>query len=439
MSEGDLSPSHFGSAFKAFMDAVVAQAAPPSSPLLERIAAHLGTDPTQLPVIAEEFDTFEQPNIQVALDAYLSGPDRRADLVGVAAESKRFMAIGLSDFVSRSAMPIRPALAEGPVDYVNFHLAGDRVLACVQFGLYLISAGDARFVALVYGPSERMGPRPRIRIEIMSTRRETIGEFLAELGENMRRLNVYRGHVISLSPGQMGMGPQTLVAFHTLPRVGRDDIVLPPGLLERVERHTVVFSEQAERLLAAGRSLKRGLLLYGLPGTGKTLTVMELTSRMPGRTVILTTGLGMGLLRPVVQMARTLAPSMVVLEDVDLIAEERDRMPHGGGPLLFELLNEMDGLHDDCDVIFVLTTNRPDILEPALAARPGRIDLAVELPLPDADGRRRLLALYARGLELRDVDLGAIAERTAGVALPTSRSYCGRRPCWPQPRARSWW
>ncbi|HEX6510367.1 MAG TPA: AAA family ATPase, partial [Chloroflexota bacterium] len=130
---------------------------------------------------------------------------------------------------------------------------------------------------------------------------------------------------------------------------------------------------------------------------------------------LLTTGLGLGFLRPVTQMARALAPAMVVLEDVDLIAEERG-MPMGhAGPLLFELLNEMDGLRDDSDVIFMLTTNRPDILEPALAARPGRIDLAVELPLPDTAGRIRLLELYARGVRLQNVDLGAIAERIEGA------------------------
>jgi ATP-dependent 26S proteasome regulatory subunit len=60
----------------------------------------------------------------------------------------------------------------------------------------------------------------------------------------------------------------------------------------------------------------------------------------------------------------------------------------------------MDGLDDDHDVLFVLTTNAPERIEPALAARPGRIDQAVELPLPDADGRRRLLALYGEGLQL---------------------------------------
>jgi ATP-dependent 26S proteasome regulatory subunit len=72
---------------------------------------------------------------------------------------------------------------------------------------------------------------------------------------------------------------------------------------------------------------------------------------------------------------------VIVLEDVDLVAQERMFGPFGSSPVLFELMNEMDGLEDDADIAFILTTNRPDALEPALAARPGRVDLAVELPL----------------------------------------------------------
>lgn len=229
--------------------------------------------------------------------------------------------------------------------------------------------------------------------------------------------SVYRGHTISLTPGmRIGPGPQTLVQFQPLPQVERRDVVLPPGLLERMERQTITFSEHAEQLLATGRSLKRGLLLFGLPGTGKTLSVMYLADRMRGRTVLLTTGRGLGLIETVAKMARQLAPSMIVLEDVDLVAEERTMPGFGARPVLFELLNEMDGLRDDQDVIFLLTTNRPDILEPALAARPGRIDIAVELPLPDAAGRQRLIELYSRGLQLNGVDVAALVARTEGAS-----------------------
>jgi ATP-dependent 26S proteasome regulatory subunit len=111
-----------------------------------------------------------------------------------------------------------------------------------------------------------------------------------------------------------------------------------------------------------------------------------------------------------------LQPAVVVLEDVDLIAQHRE-MYHGmsGNPLLFDVLNEIDGIAEDADVTFVLTTNRADLLEPALAARPGRVDLAVEIGLPDGDARRRLIELYGHGLVLRLDDVDAVIERTRGV------------------------
>ena len=415
MSTPDLTPAQFGTVFKTFMETVTAAATPPSAPLLDRIQAHLGHDPATLPVIGEEFDAFEHPNVQVALDDYLAGDGRRAEIVGVGLDNKRFMALGLSDLLSRGNFLGRPPLVEGPVDYVNFHLANDRVLSCVQFGLYLFTEGEVRQLIFVAGPSDSGGPRRKVRVEVLASRTEDAQVLLGALIERMGRLNVYRGQTISLSPMQFGPGPQTLVTFHHLPTVAREDVILPAGTLERIERQTLGVAEHAERLLAAGRSLKRGILLYGSPGVGKTLTLMHLIGRMPGRTTILATGVGMGLLKAVAQIARSLAPALVILEDVDLIAEDRSR-PGAGGALLFELLNEMDGLRDDSDIIFILTTNRPDVLEAALAARPGRIDLALEFPLPDAVGRERLFELYSRGLSLRDVDLAALVARTEGAS-----------------------
>src|SRR5260221_7809660 len=122
MANEDLSPVRFGSAFKEFMEAVVAAATRPANPLQERIRSHLGAEPSKLTVIAEEFDSYEHPNLQVALDAYLSGPTRQAELVGIAAENKHFMQQGLSDLMSPGFGAYgRVGLAEGPVDYVNFH------------------------------------------------------------------------------------------------------------------------------------------------------------------------------------------------------------------------------------------------------------------------------------------------------------------------------
>ena len=152
--------------------------------------------------------------------------------------------------------------------------------------------------------------------------------------------------------------------------------------MARIERHVVGAARHRETLRAAGQHLKRGVLLYGPPGTGKTHTVRYLLGRMPGVTSVVLAGNALGLVSAATDLAHALQPAIVVLEDVDLIAEHRE-MHLGPQPLLFTLLDAMDGLTAEADVAFVLTTNRADLLEAALTQRPGRVDLAVEMPLPD--------------------------------------------------------
>jgi ATP-dependent 26S proteasome regulatory subunit len=142
--------------------------------------------------------------------------------------------------------------------------------------------------------------------------------------------------------------------------------------------------------------------------------VRHLLGRTPGTTAVLLAGNGIRFISEAADLARAMQPAIVVLEDVDLIATERDL--HGGPqPLLFAVLDALDGLDGDADVAFILTTNRVDMLERALAQRPGRVDLAVEIPLPDADSRRRLFTLYSRGLPLSPAAVADAADRAEGV------------------------
>ena len=399
------------STFQSFADSSHAPAPEPF--FLQRLSAHFGAPAGTLPILTEEFDPSEHANVQLAFDAYLRRDGREAELLGISAEHKRHMGLGLADLLVRprpGSMGPNPPV-EGPVEYVNIALDEGRVLPAIQSGLYILRDGDERLAALVGGPVQHT-PIAKVRVDVIAAQRATAERFLAELRRLTREHNVYRGKVISL---KMDMYGRFDMQFHRLPHVGREQIILPPEVVERAERHTLRFAAQRERLRAAGQHLKRGLLLYGPPGTGKTLTAMYLASQMQDRTVLLLTGRGYGLIQRTCALARLLQPSTVIFEDVDLVAEERTH-PQAGGALLFELLNEMDGLAEDLDILFLLTTNRPELLEPALASRPGRIDQAIEIPLPDADCRERLLKLYSRGLSIELDDWGLVVERTAGVS-----------------------
>jgi ATP-dependent 26S proteasome regulatory subunit len=236
--------------------------------------------------------------------------------------------------------------------------------------------------------------------------------------EQARRSNIYRGKIISLER-QMGHREQQSfkVRFHRFPPVRREEIILPDETVNLLERNTVRFFQHADVLRRSGRSVKRGLLLHGKPGTGKTYTAKWLAQSLEGVTTLLLSGEQLWLIKECCQMARMLAPSLVIMEDVDLIATERDEQRHPAYQItLHQLLNEMDGLASDAEVIFLLTTNRPQVIEPALAGRPGRIDQALEFPLPDADCRHRLFQLYGHGLVLDLSDPDRLIAKTEGAS-----------------------
>ncbi len=411
----DLSPKDFAGSFKGFLD-TVAKHGPDELPVFVKLLKeHFGGDPTTLPVIAESFDTSDHPNVQVALDGWLAEKGRTHALHGVVA-GQGFMDLTLSELLGpeKGGLMGGGGPSIGPVQFTNLPLANEKVLACVQRGLYLVKEGKLATALLVRGPNV-MGFMRKVSIDVMARERKDAEAVLADLRLAMRKRNVYRGRVVSLNEGKGPFAEGQSVQFHDLPPVAREQIVLPEGVLQRVERETIGFSKHAERLKATGRHLKRGILLHGPPGTGKTMTAMYLAGQMKERTTLLIVGRALGLIERSCAMARLLQPSIVVIEDVDLVAEDRTSSACKT-PVLFELLNQMDGLADDTDVIFLLTTNRPDVLEPALASRPGRVDLALEIPLPDAQCRRRLFEVYGKGLKTKLDKLESHVSRTEGVS-----------------------
>jgi ATPase family associated with various cellular activities (AAA) len=372
---------------------------------------HLGSDDASCEVGEETWAGYEHVNVQAGLDAWLAEPGRSHELVGVV--SQHHEPVSLTELLLADAPA--PPFGPRPGNAATINLASGpdgEVRACVRIGLYLVTDGDVRTAVLLRGSAPEFG-REGVSVQAVSTGGGDAARALAGIRAAALEHNVFRGHVLSFGQEVFGHG-QTLLQFHRRPRLAADQLILAPQTLAEVRRQVVEVARHKERLLAAGQHIKRGLLLYGPPGVGKTHTVRFLMSSLVGTTVIQLTGGALHLIAEACSVARALQPAMVIVEDVDLIAEDRDM--HGGPhPLLFSLLNEMDGLAEDVDVVFVLTTNRPDLLEPALAARPGRVDQAVALELPDAGARRALFALYRGSMTVDTSGLDEVIERTAGV------------------------
>jgi hypothetical protein len=349
----------------------------------------LGAERLQHSVVRRDLPPFEHVNLQVALDAWGAEPGRQVHVHGLVTPP-HFGSVALQMLLYGDGLP---PVRLGAPNLVDLPTGPDRTLACLRQGVLLVEDGRGRSVLLVKGPDPQQGEG--LSVEVAGLPTEQAQQLLGELAVLQSRLNVYRGQILELEAGQFGVE----VVFPRLPATARTDVVLPEQVLRRVERHSLDMAARREQLRAAGQHLKRGLLLHGPPGTGKTHTVRYV--HMVGS---------------VTALARDLQPAAVVLEDVDLVAEDRAYGP-GPAPVLFELLDAMDGAAEDADLLFLLTTNRADLLEPALAARPGRVDVAGEIGLPDAAARLRLLEVYSRGvpLELTDDDRALAVERMAGV------------------------
>jgi hypothetical protein len=301
-------------------------------------------------------------------------------------------------------------LRVGAASYGTAPVGPEENTEVVTFGLVTTTAPDGAPVVIGIRDESRFGP-PFCNLEILAADQAAATAARDEIERLMRVHDVFRGQVLSFTASEHH--GNELVTFLPRPAIAAQDVVLPEGMLDNIERHIIGIAEWSQDLLDAGQHLKRGLLLHGPPGTGKTHTIRYLTGRLTGSTIILLTGRSIRFIDQAAALARRLQPSMVVLEDVDLVATDRD-FTQDGNPLLFSLLDAMDGVGADADVTFALTTNRADILETALADRPGRVDLAIEIPRPDARCRRRLLQVYARDLAV-DADLDEVVAGSDGV------------------------
>lgn len=308
-----------------------------------------------------------------------------------------------------------------PLQYEDVDIGEAEPVRCLENGLWLCRAADGTPYSVLLSRHREHGMEAGIRVEISAPAGEaglaTAREAFAALERAVAQSRAYRGKVLSLEQASHYSGMVSGIRVHRLSAVSAEEVILPAATLKLLDRNVFAFVRARESLRALGQQTKKGILLYGPPGTGKTHTIRYLAGNLPGHTTLIITAEQVGLLPHYMNLARLLQPSMVVIEDVDLIARSREEMKSACDEVLLNrLLNEMDGLQENADILFVLTTNRPQDLEAALSHRPGRIDQAIEVPLPDAACRAKLVRLYSSGLRLSDALVAEAAKRTEGVS-----------------------
>ena len=192
-------------------------------------------------------------------------------------------------------------------------------------------------------------------------------------------------------------------------------------LLEVVE-----FLKEPQKFIKLGARIPKGVLMAGVPGTGKTLMAKAVAgeagvpflSISGSEFVEMFVGVGASRVRDLFKRARDLAPAVIFVDEIDAVGRRRGVGLGGGNDereqTLNQILVEMDGFGTDINVIVVAATNRPDVLDPALL-RPGRFDRKVILDRPDVRAREAILQIHARGKPLAtDVSLADLAKLTPG-------------------------
>lgn len=208
-------------------------------------------------------------------------------------------------------------------------------------------------------------------------------------------------------------------------KVTFEDVAGADEVKEELEE-VVEFLKQPKKFSEIGAKIPKGVLLFGSPGTGKTLLARAVAGEagvpffsISGSDFVeMFVGVGASRVRDLFEQAKKNSPCIVFIDEIDAVGRQRGAGLGGGHDereqTLNQLLVEMDGFNSNEGIIIIAATNRPDILDPALL-RPGRFDRQIVVDRPDVRGRREILGVHVKGKPLSDeVDLEVIARRTPG-------------------------
>jgi len=206
--------------------------------------------------------------------------------------------------------------------------------------------------------------------------------------------------------------------------ITRDKLILTEEIWRVLDQNLFYFLNNRDQIKKANLDWRRGLLIWGFPGTGKTLFGKVLCNEAEDVTMIWVTSRSIedsDDVATIFGLGRSLAPCILFFEDIDFFAQDRDE---GYDPVLGELLTQLDGIFPNEGLFVVGTTNRPGILDTAITQRPARFDVRIKFDLPKQVERERMFKLFL-GNE-SDVDFKRLASRSERMTGAYIRESCVR-------------
>lgn len=269
-------------------------------------------------------------------------------------------------------------------------------------------------------------------LEVAAFDSTTAARTMAEINRLATAHSIYRGQFLEIRPNIAGMTDYNYAAhpgelqvkFKRRPQVTEKDIVLDERVHAVLRRTLFDFCRHRQELQALGLPKKRTLLLYGPPGTGKTHTCRYVQTMLENITTIQVAGAAVTLLNEIGRFARQMHPSLVLLEDIDLVFMQREVNAYA--TVLGELMDQLDGFSEDEEILFIMTTNAIERVEQAIKDRPGRVNQCLYFGLPGDALRRLFLEQYLNPYQRNGLDVDHLVTQTHQTSQAFLKEYVQR-------------